>query len=57
MSPLFLDIYTNRIRERLENDDELTGRLPELMAKGDSRVLTLSKLLERRTEAWIPEFK
>ncbi|GHJ84395.1 hypothetical protein NliqN6_0797 [Naganishia liquefaciens] len=57
MSPLFLDMYTNRIRERLENDDELTGRLPELMAKGDSRVLMLSKLLERRTEAWIPEFK
>lgn len=56
MSPLFLETYTNRIRERLENDDELAGRLPDLIASGDSRVFTLSRLLERRTEHWLPEF-
>lgn len=56
MSPLFLETYTNRIRERFENDDELAGRLPDLMASGDLRVFTLSRLLERRTEHWVPDF-
>jgi hypothetical protein len=56
MSPLFLEMYTSRVRERLENDEELAGRLPELVTKGDSRVFTLSRLYERRMEQWVPDF-
>lgn len=56
MSPLFLEMYTSRVRARLENDEELAGRLPELMERGDPRVFTLSRLYERRSEQWVPDF-
>lgn len=56
ISPLFLEAYTTRVRARLESDRELSGQIPELIRKGDPRVVVLARLQERRVEQWLPDF-
>lgn len=56
ISPLFLEAYSRRVRDRLENEEELAGRLDELIEKGDPRVLVLTRLYERRVDYWTPNF-
>ncbi|KAJ9105269.1 hypothetical protein QFC21_001636 [Naganishia friedmannii] len=56
ISPLFLEAYSGRVRDRLEGEGELTGRLDELIQKGDPRVLVLTRLYERRVDYWTPNF-
>lgn len=56
VSPLFLEAYSGRVRDRLESEEELSGRLDELIEKGDPRVLVLTRLYERRVDYWTPNF-
>jgi hypothetical protein len=44
------------VRARLENDEELAGQIPELIRKGDPKVLVLARLQDRRVEQWLPDF-
>ncbi|KAJ9120792.1 hypothetical protein QFC22_002726 [Naganishia vaughanmartiniae] len=55
ISPLFLGTYSSRVRDRLESDEDLAGRLDELIHKGDPRVLVLTRLSKSKS-GWSASF-